>query len=130
MRSLAPLLVPKVEQFGNVTVMTFTPDPVRDVENVIARELAGFTLGIGEQHLLLDFTNVGFLNSMELGTLITLHRQAGGRVTLFNLSALVFSVFTTTRLNTFLEICREEELLAGADVPPLQGIAGGGHSAT
>jgi anti-anti-sigma factor len=60
--------------------------------------------------LLLDFTNVDCLNSSELGTLITLHKQirdAGGRLTLFHLSDRVFELFAITRLDTLLGICRE-----------------------
>jgi anti-anti-sigma factor len=99
-----------VERSGNITVITFSPDAIRDVENVIARELEGLTTGAGEQHLLLDFTNVEYLNSMELATLVALHKQVretGGRLTLFNLNARVFRVFTITRLDTLLSICRE-----------------------
>ena len=73
---------PKVERAGAVTVVTFTAGAIRDVENVIARELEGHTDGAAGRHLLLDFTNVRYLNSMELGTLISLHKKAeaaGGR---------------------------------------------------
>ncbi len=101
---------PKVERSGNITIITFIPNAIRDVENVIARELEGLTSGVGERHLLLDFTNVDSLNSMELGTLITLHKQvrdAGGRLTLFNLNTNVFELFTITQLDSRLGICRE-----------------------
>jgi anti-anti-sigma factor len=101
--------LPKVERSGDVTVITFTRDPVRDVESVLARELLGLA-GEGGCHLLLDFTNVDRLNSTELGTLITLHKQirdVGGRLTMFNLSERVFEVFAITRLDTLLGICRE-----------------------
>ena len=101
---------PKVERCGNITVVTFTHDAIRDVEDVIARELEALPVEAGVQHLLLDFTNVERLNSVELGTLISLHkriRAAGGRLTLFNLSAQLFELFTVTRLNTLLGICRE-----------------------
>lgn len=104
--------VPKVERAGNVTVITFTADALRDVENVIARELTGHTAGAGERHLLLDFTNVRYLNSIELGTLINLHKQirtAGGHLTLFNLDAHLRRVFAITRLDTLLAVCREED---------------------
>jgi anti-anti-sigma factor len=103
-------LPPKVEQSGNVRIVTFTADKVRDVENMLARELEGRTDGLGQIHLLLDFTNVEYLNSVELGTLITLHKRmkaCGGRLTLFNLSAPVYEVFTVTHLQTLLGICRE-----------------------
>jgi anti-anti-sigma factor len=101
---------PKVEQAGNVRVLTFTADAARDLENMLARELEGRTGGLGGGHLLLDFGNVAYVNSLELGTLVGLHnrmRAAGGRLTLFNLSDQVYEVFTTTRLQALLGICRE-----------------------
>ena len=101
---------PKVERAGNVTVITFTADAIRDVENVIARELEGYAGGGVERHLLLDFTNVKYLNSAELGTLVSLHtriRDAGGYLTLFNLGAQLRKLFSITRLDTLLAICRE-----------------------
>jgi len=100
---------PKREQTGNVRIITFTTGQARDVENVLATELEGQTDGMGEGHILLDFTNVEFITSVELGTLIGLHkkmRDSGGRLTLFNLSPQVFEVFTTTRLEKLLGICR------------------------
>ena len=104
-------LPPKVEKSGNVKIITFTGDEVRDVENVLAKELKGHMEDLRECHLLLDFTNVEYLSSVELGTLIALHKRmkaSGGRLTLFNLNAQVYEVFTVTRLQTLLGICREE----------------------
>lgn len=102
---------PKVERSGNITIITFVAGAIRDVQNVIARELEGLTAGMDVRHLLLDFSNVEFLGSLELGTLITLHKQAraaGGRLTLFNLSPQLFRVFVITRLDTLLEICQAD----------------------
>lgn len=102
--------LPKMEQAENVKVVTFTADRVRDVENVIATELACLSERLGECHLLLDFTNVEYITSVELGTLVNLHKRmkaSGGRLTLFNLNPQVFEVFTITRLEKLLEICRE-----------------------
>jgi anti-anti-sigma factor len=99
-----------VEQSGNVRVITFTAGGVRNVENVLARELGGRTDGLEESHLLLDFTNVVYLTSLELGTLVALHKRleaCGGRLTLFNLNARIYEVFTVTHLQKLLEICRE-----------------------
>jgi anti-anti-sigma factor len=103
---------PKVEVKGDVRIITFTPGHRREVEDVIAAELEGLTDELGESHLLLDFTNVEYLSSVELGTLISLHKKmkvSGGRLTLFNLNAQVFEVFAVCRLHTFLSICREQE---------------------
>jgi anti-sigma B factor antagonist len=104
--------LPKVERGGDVTIITFTADAVRDVEDVLARELGGLTAGLAGRHLLLDFTNVDYLNSIELGTLITLHKKVeavGGRLTLFNLSAQVLMMFTISRLDTLLTICKGDD---------------------
>jgi anti-anti-sigma factor len=112
---------PKVERCGNITVITFTRDAIRDVEDVIARELGALSAEPGVQHLLLDFTNVACLNSVELGTLVTLHKRvkaAGGRLTLFNLSAQLYELFTLTHLDALLGICREGAV-AWSD-PPLR----------
>lgn len=107
-------LPPKVEKSGNVKIITFTGDEVRDFESVLAKELHGRVEDLKECHLLLDFTHVEYLTSVELGTLIGLHKRvkdSGGRLTLFNLNAQVYEVFTVTHLQTLLGICRE-------DVPP------------
>ena len=106
---IATRVPPKTERTGNVKIITFTAGQLRDVENVINTELEGLTDDLGECHLLLDFTNVECITSVELGTLVGLHKRmkaSGGRITLFNLSLPVFEVFTVTRLHRVLEICR------------------------
>lgn len=103
----------KVERARNVTVITFTADARRDVENVIARELEGQVDAGAEGHLLLDFTHVKYLSSVELGTLVALHkriRAAGGQLTLFNLDIQLRRIFSITRLDTLLVICREDDV--------------------
>ena len=99
----------KTQRIGNVKIITFTAGQVRDVDNVIATELEGLTDELGESHLLLDFTNVEYITSVELGTLVSLHKKmkaSGGRLTLFNLNPHVFEVFAVTRLEALIGICR------------------------
>jgi anti-anti-sigma factor len=113
---------PKVEQSGKVKVITFSGSRIRaDVDNVLAAELAGQAPGQADGHLLLDFTNVEAISSVELGTLIKLQKElklAGTRLTLFNLSPHVFEVFSITRLDNYFGICREQAAAsAGAPVP-------------
>jgi len=103
--------LPKVEQSGNVRILTFTSGVIRDLEDVIGGELGGRTDGLEGGHLLLDFTNVNYITSVELGSLIWLHKKMSlseGRLTLFNLSAHVYEVFKVTRLNTLFAICRAQ----------------------
>src|SRR5579871_1753688 len=83
---------------------------------MLARELEGRTERLEACHLLLDFTNVEYLNSLELGTLITLDNRlkaAGGRLTLFNLNTQIYELFTITHLQTVMGICREERTIPG-----------------
>jgi len=104
-----PYLEPKMEQSGDVTIITLAGGSVRGEQNMIAAELEGRLEGVVRNHLLLDFSNVEYVTSVELGTLITLHkvmRNAGGRLTLFNLNDQVYEVFTVTHLQTLLGICR------------------------
>jgi anti-anti-sigma factor len=93
--------LPKVEQSGNVRIITFTGDMLRHLEKVIVRELEGNLARLKECHLLLDFTNVESLNSAEMATLLALHKRmqdGGGRLTLFNLSMQVYEVFWANQL--------------------------------
>ncbi len=104
------MLTPKVEQSGNVRVITLTGARPLGEGDVIAAELEGRAEGLEGAHLLLDFTRVQQVTSLELGALVGLHRRltrAGGRLTLFNLAAEIYEVFTVTRLHTLLAICRE-----------------------
>lgn len=99
----------KVERTGKLVILTFAGGKFRDQENMIASELEGHTEEMEECHLLLDFTNVEYLTSVELGTLVGLHKKMrglGGRLTLFNLNPDIYEVFTVTRLQTLLGICR------------------------
>jgi anti-anti-sigma regulatory factor len=113
MESMPVHLSPKVEQSGTVRIITFTAGKFRDVENVIASELEGRTDAFGGSHVLLDFTNVERISSVELGTLILLHKKmtaSGGKLTLFNMKAEIYEVFTVVRLQTFMGICREDRV--------------------
>src|SRR5947209_1672234 len=121
MTSTSVHLPPKVEQSGNVRIITFTAGKFRDVENVIAGELEGRTDALGGCHVLLDFTNVERISSAELGSLITLHKKmkaSGGRLTMFNMKAEIYEVFTVTRLQTLMGICREDDALVDARRTP------------
>lgn len=99
----------RMEQSGNVKILTFMGSRIEDELARMASDLDSEPDALGKCHLLLDFSNVEAISSTDLGTLIGLHnrlKNAGGRLTLFNLSAQVFEVFSITRLQTFLGICR------------------------
>jgi anti-anti-sigma factor len=105
----APDAGPKVEYHGNVRIITFTPGGPERFGDVLGGKLQGLTEELGLCHLLLDFSCIERITSVELGTLVNLHKQlksSGGRLTLFNLNLSVFEVFAVTRLETLIDICR------------------------
>jgi anti-anti-sigma factor len=101
---------PKVENVDGTTVITLTDGRWRGEENYLARELAGLTDGLGPRHLVLELGNVPYLNSIELGALVTLHKRrnaAGGRLTLAGVNPLIYKALEVTRLRQVLDVRRE-----------------------
>jgi anti-sigma B factor antagonist len=100
-----------VERSGDVTIFTFSDLMARDEGDMLAKELDGHTDDLAGRHLLLNFAHVRCIYSVEIGTLITLHKRlqaAGGRLTLFGVGAEVREVLVLMRLDRYLEICRGE----------------------
>jgi anti-sigma B factor antagonist len=96
-----------MQQHGEVKIITLSGGKVRVVEDLMEGELEGLTDEPRGCHLLLDFSKVEYLNSDDLGVLINLHKKMqrlGGRLTLGNLNAQVYEVFTVTSLHTLLTI--------------------------
>lgn len=100
---------PKVEQVGDVRIIRFAAKEAVGLDDDIVGQLGGCAANLGGRHVLLDFTNVERIHSVELGAIIAFNKKvmaAGGRLTLFNLDPLIFEVFAVTRLDTLLSICR------------------------
>ena len=98
---------PNMQQRGDVKIITLSGGKVRVMEDLMEGELEGLTEEPRGCHLLLDFSKVEYINSDDLGVLINLHKRMkrfGGRLTLSNLNAQVYEVFTVTRLHTLLTI--------------------------
>src|SRR5579864_7266083 len=102
---------PKMEHvFDDADVITFSGGKIGEEKNFIARELVGLTVGLCHRHLFLDFRNVECINSSELGTLITLHKNmkaAGGRLSLVNVNQHIGEVLARTKLTKLFEVCKE-----------------------
>jgi carbon storage regulator len=76
-------------------------------ENSLAAELEAANAEFRGGNLVLDFTNVRRINTLELGTLIGLHKRLESRgawLTLIRMDANVREVFAVTRLDRFLTI--------------------------
>ena len=99
--------MPNTQQRGDVRIAKLSGGKVRVWEDLTDGELEELPDESSGCDLLLDFSNVGYVNSDDLGAIINLHRRmktVGGRLTLINLNAEVYEVFTATHLHTYLTI--------------------------
>ncbi len=101
---------PEVDPQADVKIIRLLNDEVPPVgHDTLARELEASLDQAGQRHLLLDFQNVQWITSAELGTLLLLHKRlaaCGGRLTLVNVRQEIYEVFAVTRLHTLLEVGR------------------------
>jgi anti-anti-sigma factor len=73
----------------------------------VSQELKSLAESAAGGHLVLDCSNVEYLNSTALSVLLGVHkrlRAVGGRLVLANLHPLVAEVFAVTRLDTVFEL--------------------------
>jgi anti-anti-sigma factor len=66
--------------------------------------------GVGIRHVVLDLQNVQYMDSMCVGVLVellTMLKEAGGRIALANASSNIECLFKLTRLDRVFPICRD-----------------------
>ena len=84
-------------------------------------------LDAGDRQVVVDMAGVGFMDSSGLGTLVvTLKalRDAGGRLCLAAVQPAVHNVLKITLVNQVIDIY-DNVPAAEAEVPPVDGVAGG-----
>ena len=65
----------------------------------------------GSKRIVLDLTDLGYMDSMGLGTIIGLYvaaKGAGGRLEVIHLSARVRELFSITNMLSLFEVCGEQ----------------------
>ncbi len=64
--------------------------------------------------IVLDFTDISFINSAGLGSCVTVHNDAkprGAAVVLYGMHASIRDIFTMTRLDKLFQIAEDEKRL-------------------
>jgi anti-sigma B factor antagonist len=98
-----------VEYQDDIAIVTFTRDHILsegDVKSIEESVLPLVRHG-GHRKLLIDFSNVNYLSSAVLGTLIRVlsaMKKNKGRLVLCSINEKVFEIFKITRLNQVFEI--------------------------
>jgi anti-anti-sigma factor len=97
---------------GDAAVITLTP---RALEDPTAEAVGGLLLWLadlpGHHRLAVDLGELPYLTSMLLGKLVALHTKVlgrGGRLAVVNVPPAVFQAFEVTRLDTVLDVRRQE----------------------
>jgi anti-sigma B factor antagonist len=102
----------KIDFMDDVTRVTFVQKSLDDANvHTIGEHLYGLIDQQGRRKLQLDFSRVEVVTSAGLGKLVALHKKmqtVGGHVSLHNLRERTYEVFEVTRLNTLLDIRRNQ----------------------
>ena len=116
-----------LRKIGQTLVVTFTARVDLEGEtSLLFKEKLKALIGDGHLHVVIDLTHVGFVDSQGLGALISclkVLRQAGGSLTLTNLSEPVEAVLRITRLIRVFDVhgTVDEALAAAAQRPAIVG---------
>jgi anti-sigma B factor antagonist len=95
---------------GDVTILTVEQELKGSLESILKTRIDDLVRE-GRIHIVVDLKLVPYVDSSDIGRIIRAHlsaRQAGARVRLCNLSDRVMAVMKITRLDTVLEIYRNE----------------------
>ena len=114
----------KVERQPGVTIAGFKDSSILDVVTIqqIGKELTDLVAGLGKGKLILDFTDVRFLSSQALGSLVSLQRQAdsgGAQVVLCAIRPEIVRIFKITNLDKIFKFFNgRTEALAHFGIKP------------
>jgi anti-sigma B factor antagonist len=100
----------RIEELEDITVVRLaTGDLAENRVREVGGDLSALADRLAHGRLTLDLSEVGYLTSTALGTLVALNkhlRLRGGHLALVNVADIVFEVFAVTRLDRILDIRR------------------------
>lgn len=96
---------------GSFTRVRCTGKLVTSSTGILQTEVRG--LLPGAKRIVLDLTDLGYMDSSGLGSIIGLYvsvKSAGGRLEVINLSARVRQLFSITNVLSLFEVCGEQNI--------------------
>ncbi|MBZ5633840.1 MAG: STAS domain-containing protein [Acidobacteriia bacterium] len=96
---------------GDSTIVRCTGKLVATSTGILQTEVRG--LLPGSKRIVLDLTDLGYMDSSGLGSIIGLYvsaKSAGGRLEVINLSARVRQLFSITNVLSLFEVCGEQNI--------------------
>lgn len=107
----APQLTLAVSTEGDATIVRCTGKLVAGSTSILQTEIR--SLLPGSKRIVLDLTDLGYMDSSGLGSIIGLYvsaKSAGGRLEMINLSARVRQLFSITNVLSLFEVCGEQNI--------------------
>jgi anti-sigma B factor antagonist len=103
-----------VQQFGGITVVEFLDRRIVDQDHVarLGRQLRAVVQQREVPNILLSFEKVEFLSSASLSELLSIEklvRARGGKLRLANLDRNLKKMFSMTKLDKVLKICKNND---------------------
>lgn len=96
---------------GDTTIVRCTGKLVTSSREILQNEVRG--LLPGAKRIVLDLTDLGYMDSSGLGSIIGLYvsvKSAGGQLQVINLSARVRQLFSITNVLSLFEVCGEQNI--------------------
>ncbi len=96
---------------GDATIVRCSGKLVTGSTGILQTEVRG--LLPGAKRIVLDLTDLGYMDSNGLGSIIGLYvsvKSAGGRLEVINLSARVRQLFSITNVLSLFEVCGEQNI--------------------
>jgi anti-sigma B factor antagonist len=96
---------------GDTSIVRCTGKLVTASTGILQTEVRG--LIPGSKRIVLDLTDLGYMDSSGLGSIIGLYvsvKSAGGRLEVINLSARVRQLFSITNVLSLFEVCGEQNI--------------------
>jgi anti-sigma B factor antagonist len=96
---------------GDATIVRCSGKLVAGSTGTLQTEVRG--LLPGAKRIVLDLTDLGYMDSSGLGSIIGLYvsvKSAGGRLEVINLSARVRQLFSITNVLSLFEVCGEQNI--------------------
>ena len=107
----APLLTLVVTKDDDAAIVRCTGKLAAGSTAILQTEVRALIQG--SKRIVLDLTDLGYMDSMGLGTIIGLYvsaRSAGGRLEVINLSARVRQLFSITNMLSLFEVCGDQNI--------------------
>lgn len=108
-------------KIGEISILDLHGRLVADTENTFWKHASSEVVEHGARKLLINFADISLCDSFGIGEVIKIHKSLeniGGKMVLCNLNDLIEKVFEITKVDTVLNIEKDEQAGLSAFLVP------------